>query len=33
MGIAFGLDEKALGLKNSVVPIEKVLVKIGQGEK
>jgi heterodisulfide reductase subunit B len=27
MGIAFGLDEKALGIKNSIVSAEKVLVK------
>jgi heterodisulfide reductase subunit B len=27
MGIAFGLEEKELGLKSSIVPVEKVLAK------
>jgi heterodisulfide reductase subunit B len=31
VGLALGLDEKALGLKNSIVPMGKVLAKIGQG--
>ena len=31
LGIAFGLDEKVLGFKTSIVPAEKVLAKIGQG--
>jgi heterodisulfide reductase subunit B len=28
MGVAFGLDEKVLGLKTSVVPVKKVLAKV-----
>jgi heterodisulfide reductase subunit B len=27
MGIAYGLDEKKLGLKTSIVPADKVLAK------
>jgi heterodisulfide reductase subunit B len=31
IGIAFDLDEKSLGLKKSVIPMDRVLAKIGQG--
>jgi heterodisulfide reductase subunit B2 len=33
IGVAFGLDEKSLGLKSSIVSTDKVLAKIGQGVK
>ena len=33
MGVAFGIDNKTLGIEKSIVPAEKVLAKPTKGEK